>query len=295
MSLDNHFFDSVFNEVDAYVMRDFSNIQTQSNDEGKRKFCLFTCQSVFNIVVDNLINKEKFSGEICLPEKIPFGAFKADRIDVIKSNKEYKKGKLSITERQSLMYNINYKRTEERIEKISKLREHENKTRITIFPLEGGNSFFYSMADFSVAIIIETKAANDSNFTIEKIFIHNPISRNSYSFSKDGITLNGTKITDNSENEKNINAFYINDGINNCHFDITKLASKVPFFATSASIFLTICNIAVNRNFVAIYSNEDTTKSQYLDFMIKNSYLSAKKIGSHLMIGKMEILSKIVK
>ena len=296
MPFNNRFFDDIFKEVNAYIMRDFSNIQSQTNDEGKRKFCLFTCQTIFNIIVDNLINKEKYSGEICLPETIICGNFHINRDDIIQTNKEYKKGKLLLTNEQSLIYNINYKRTDEQVDKINNIRKNNEKTRITIFPLDGASSFFYNIADFSIAIIIEkTKNDESSNFEIDNIFINNPISRNTFSFSKDGTMLNGSKITDSAVNEKVVNTIYVNDCINRCHFDITKIASKVPFFTTSTSIFLTLCNIAVNRNFIAIYTNDDAFKKKYLNFMIDNAYLSSKKIGNHIIIGKTETLTKIVK
>ena len=298
MPFNNRFFDDIFREVNAYVMRDFSNLQSQTNDEGKRKFCLFTFQSIFNIIVDNLVNKEKYSGEICIPKTIICGSFSINRSDIIQANKDYKKGKLLLTNEQSLIYDIRYKRTNEQIEKINELRKNNEKIRITIFPLDGASSFFYNFADFSIAIVVEKAVNNEEQeqgFTVESIFVNNPVSHNTYSFSKDGATLNGTKITDDVAKEKVINAIYVNDCINKCHFDITKIASKVPFFATSTSIFLTICNIAVNRNFIAIYSNEDEEKKKYVDFMIKNAYLASRKIGNHLILGKAETLAKIVK
>ncbi|GEM_PF-2579407 len=296
MQFDNHLFDNIFKSVVAYVSRDFSNIQTQTEGDKKANFCIFTYQTIFDLIEDYLTNKVKYSGEIFLEKNAVLQNLKIDRREIIEKNKNYKKGKLILTEQGGLKYNINYKKTDEQIAKkagFSKANNDEKKTKITIFPLDGTTSFFNGIADFSIAVAFEELESD--NYAVKNMLIYNPFGNNIYSFSSNGAFLNNTKIADNSEISNDIKVFYVNSGVNPCRFDITKVASKTSFFATSTSIFLTICNLVSNQNAIIIYSNDNDEKEKYVEFLIKSFFLSSRKIGNHLIIGKEEALKKVVK
>ena len=110
----------------------------------------------------------------------------------------------------------------------------------------------------------------------------------------EGCKYNGKKISfDGVYSDNYIDLVYVNNATQKVSFDLTKLA-KIGNLSISNSIFSALTELLVTNKNLCICKIDESIFS-FIEFAVSKSALILKKVGSHFIIGKEDLVRKVTK
>ena len=292
-TLYNAIFEEIFKNCSSIVLHDFNQVKgitCQSNVSQFSpivSFCMSTLQKMFDETI-KVLKKTKYNGTVILPQNIYIDRQnRINLLDCIKTSHSAEKKYIIINEQNEIM--LTYPKMGER-------KSKKDNNRIVFLPIDGVSSFAFGIQDF--VIVLAQQELDDNNiYQTKYISFYNPLTKDVYNIDKDnGCSFNGKKITNDNilQVAKDLNSIFVNNYELPFSFDINKVASISNTFASSTSIFLSICNVlSTNTNLVIYKKSKDEIINTLIDFCINSSSLQSKTIGNHILIGTNKIIEHI--
>lgn len=306
-------FQNIFEESSKFLIHDFIELKGQKNEnDGRKNFCISAYKKIFDVAVNHLY-KEKYNGELVIPEKVfltrsdyVFGENIVNQSSSMKKNisvpQKNKEGKIEYVKERMIKLITNGddgNDIQNPIIKLSNAREEKDiKSRIVLIPIDGLTSFYIGKDDFAVVLVLQQKDNKDNNFSTQQVMVYSPFSRDVFSFDKvDGFRVNGAKIADrNIMPVSKIDTIFVDNYSKQFSFNINKLWQISDVCLSSTSIFYSLGLLSSSSiNLLVYHKNDDGLIQNIIECCIKCSSFDSLQIGEHILIGSTKVLERFAK